>query len=461
MQQARVQEAQNTVKFQSLQAAQLQTNLAASKIQLENLPTDIKMQRDAAGVDMMSKLQNLGFTPALVTADTPQAHRAGLEHMNTTQGAVPALAYITIGGQQIGFDLSNPNGGNQYQLVRSMSPFMALPPMSAAEFNKLPPEKKIDLASQAISFWQPAGSATDIKNQIENYKSLKATYMQNNPDDTATAKKFDNTIAGLQQTQGHFQDQDINLKYLMDVAEQKAKINAAMSDTSENSIASQLVEGTLDPSQLSKRGQDYTALLKSANQYSLSKYGKPFDAAQAQADYKFASTPATQNTLKYLNSLTGNDNVSGNLGTLVTLSNNITRTKFPSLNDASAWARLQAGDPQMAQYHTAVTEVADQVAKILQGGGSGTSDAKLKQASDLFRLGYNKDQLVATATTLRDLLANRKLELIGNNRYLQRQYNVTPATVGGNKSTNTAPNTGATHTYNPATGTVSPIQGGK
>lgn len=185
-----------------------------------------------------------------------------------------------------------------------------------------------------------------------------------------------------------------------------------------------LVEGDMDPSQLSKRSKDYNEKLDEARSYSLAKYGRPFDLARAQSDYKFANNPATQNTLRYLNSLTGSDNKSGNLGELFRLSDTINRTEFPALNNAEAWARLQTGDPQMASYYSAVTEVADQVAKIVQGGGSGsgTSDAKLKQASELFSRGFTKDQIKGVSQTLRTLLANRKTELVGSNRYLLKQF---------------------------------------
>ena len=195
--------------------------------------------------------------------------------------------------------------------------------------------------------------------------------------------------------------------------------------------ASQLVEGNEDPSQLTKRSKNYDATLAAADDYSMKHYGVHFSPAQAGIDYKFAMNPSTQNTLKYLNSLTGADNRSGNLGELVNLSNKIKRTQFPALNDTAAWARLQAGDPQMAAYFAAVTEISDQVAKIMQGGGSGsgTSDAKIKQAMELFDKGFNKDQISAISGELRNLLANRKKEMIGTNRYLVKQF---PSAVAPN-----------------------------
>jgi hypothetical protein len=94
------------------------------------------------------------------------------------------------------------------------------------------------------------------------------------------------------------------------------------------------------------------------------------------------------------------------------------------LNDAAAWARLQAGDPAIAGFKANITEVSDQVAKILQGGSgsAGTSDAKMKQALDLFNSGFSKAQIRSVASTLQPLLQNRKTNMIGNNSYLQRWY---------------------------------------
>lgn len=192
--------------------------------------------------------------------------------------------------------------------------------------------------------------------------------------------------------------------------------------------AMKLVDGTLAPQELSKRatkGSDsYNNIIKAADDYSLARYGKNFDFQKADNDWKYATQKGTQDTFKFLNSLTGRDNQSGNLGDLIKKSDSITRTDFPAINDKLAWARINAGDPSMAGYLTNVTEVADQVAKVLQGGGtgSGTSDTKLKQAQEMFRNGWSKDSMREVATTLRQLLGNRKSEMIGDNRYLQKQY---------------------------------------
>jgi len=210
-------------------------------------------------------------------------------------------------------------------------------------------------------------------------------------------------------------------------ANAEAKVlNSAASADSVNSNAAQLVEGTMDIANLSKRSKTYDATLQAANAYSLQKYGVPFNAAKAAGDYKFATNPQTYNTLNYLNSLTGRDNQGGNLGVVVEMSRKLPRTQFPPLNAVDQWAKLSAGNPQVAAYRAALVEVDDQIAKILQGGGQGgggTSDAKLKQAAELLNKNFTAEQITAVAqNTLRPLLANRKNEIIGDNRYLQQWH---------------------------------------
>jgi hypothetical protein len=206
---------------------------------------------------------------------------------------------------------------------------------------------------------------------------------------------------------------------------EKAK-EKAQHDAAQHSelTAGRLVDAFEDPTQLSKRASTYNAQLDDADKYSMAMYGTHFNPAQRQLDYTFAKNNSTQNTLKYFNSLVGTKDHTGNLADLVKQSDSINRTEFPPLNDAEAWAKLKTGDPKMAAYLTTVTEVADQVAKILQGGGtgSGTSDAKLHQAQEMFQKGFTKDMMREVGSTLNGLLNNRQRELIGSNPYLLRQY---------------------------------------
>lgn len=245
---------------------------------------------------------------------------------------------------------------------------------------------------------------------------------------------------------------------------------AAASDPS--NLAQQLISGNLAPSELSKRANGangYNATLQTANALSLKTTGKPFNIAQADRNYKFATNVQTQNTLNGLSSLIGTVDSSGNitggnLSALKNLSNSLPRTNFPAVNSVEWNALLQTGNPDVVAYMTNVTEVADQIAKVLQGGSTGgTSDAKLNQASQIFNKNFSVDQINAVVNTIQPLLVNRAKGMIGDNPYLSdyaTQFGLdNPGQVGGmannpysaalNPSLNTsAPITSGNGTYN-------------
>ena len=198
------------------------------------------------------------------------------------------------------------------------------------------------------------------------------------------------------------------------------------------SLAQELVTGNLAPADLSKRASgvgSYNDILTAANTISQNLYGKPFDIAKASTDYTYANNKTTQDTLNFLGSLVGSADgtTPSNLDQLVTLSKQVNKpgflgigeTSFPALNNAEQWAKLSSGDPTVAAYYANLTEVSDQIAKILQGGGGGgTSDAKLAQAQGLFQKGFTPDQIEAVAGSLKPLLLNRGVSMVKDNPYL-------------------------------------------
>jgi hypothetical protein len=220
---------------------------------------------------------------------------------------------------------------------------------------------------------------------------------------------------------------------------ERVQLNNAVDQNTINNNAMQLVEGTLDPSNLSKRGKSYDATLAAATAYSQAKYGANYDIAKAAGDYKFANDYRTKNTLAYMNSLVGADNLSGNFQEFLRLSDQYKRTNYPALNDVKAWADIQRGDPEIGRYRAVALDVADQAAKILQGGGSGSgsTDAKLKQAVDLYNARWNQKQISGIIDETRMLIANRKKEMIGDNVYLNRWYGPqhAAAPTGGSQKT--------------------------
>jgi hypothetical protein len=81
------------------------------------------------------------------------------------------------------------------------------------------------------------------------------------------------------------------------LARQQMQLQLMQSQSSQ--VGQDLVEGRLDPSQISPRSPMYPFALQQANAYSQQKYGQPFDFAKAGGDYKYAANTATKNTLTH------------------------------------------------------------------------------------------------------------------------------------------------------------------
>lgn len=221
------------------------------------------------------------------------------------------------------------------------------------------------------------------------------------------------------------------------------------------SLAQELVTGNLAPADLSKRSAgvgSYNDILKAANDISNQLYGKPFDIAKASTDYNYANNKNTQDTLNYLGSLVGSADGStpSNLDEVLSLSKKVAKpgflgigeTSFPAINNAEQWAKLSSGNPDVAAYYATITEVSDQIAKILQGGSSGgTSDAKLAQAQSLFQKGFTPDQIEAVVGSLKPLLMNRGISMVKDNPYLSSYALQFGITQNNAKATNQAATT--------------------
>ena len=187
-----------------------------------------------------------------------------------------------------------------------------------------------------------------------------------------------------------------------------------------NDAAKAILEGRLAPSQLPGFGQNS---LRAQALSKLMQMDPNFDLQNAELNYtakqgftRFKNSSAIQAPLAYLES------VGPNLIELDKLSDKIERTGIKSINRAVLAAKEQY-DPDVAAFKAVATEVGDQIAKILQGGGTGsaTSDAKLKQGVELLDRNYSPVQLKRVISELRPLLENRGQALRGGAPILPRK----------------------------------------
>lgn len=129
-----------------------------------------------------------------------------------------------------------------------------------------------------------------------------------------------------------------------------------------------------------------------------------FNFQKAESDYSYGKNPGTQTTVRYL------DNIAKTLPVLRKASEDFKRGGVRSLNALLASGQSQFGNTDIATFDFARTMLADEIAKVLQGGGtgSGTSDAKLKQASDLLARDMSAEQFEATLKTVEEMLSARR-----------------------------------------------------
>jgi hypothetical protein len=197
----------------------------------------------------------------------------------------------------------------------------------------------------------------------------------------------------------------------------KTKMHYDLSDPVMN-----MVEGNEDPTQMTKRSKTYNQDLKMANAYSFARYGKPFDLAQAQSDYKYATSVPTQNTIKMLQSLTG-EGGKNNAGTLAQLQSQfdaLGNTPVPKMNELANWASKNAGNPAVTNFNATLVPVSDEMGKIL-GGGVAT-DSSRAEARSILDAAFSQGQGKGAINAIRGAMAQRQNAMLGNNRYLSKQY---------------------------------------
>jgi hypothetical protein len=190
--------------------------------------------------------------------------------------------------------------------------------------------------------------------------------------------------------------------------------------------AMKLVDGTLSPPELSKRatkGSDsYNAIIKAADDYSMAKYGKPYDFAKDDGDYKYFNQKSSRDTMNYITSLTGEDgeNRGGTLSQLLNQSKVLGNTTFPDFNSMKNWTDQHIGDPGVPQFQATLLTVADEMAKIM-GGGNATVEG-IRQAQEILNKSFSNQQMDGAVKSVRGAMANRGNSLVADNRYMTKQY---------------------------------------
>lgn len=175
-------------------------------------------------------------------------------------------------------------------------------------------------------------------------------------------------------------------------------------------VAEDLVKHRIAPEQMAQMfggfgpaGQNFKRMV-----YSEAKNLDPeFDFEQAASEYGLVKSPAFQTTVRYM------DSVQSSIPQLLTASDKLARTNVQSINKVLNFAKDQTGGIDVKRFNTDRVLLADEIAKILQGGGTGgaTSDAKLRQAEDILKSEDSPAQIKTALEEVQGLISLRRAAL--------------------------------------------------
>jgi hypothetical protein len=195
-------------------------------------------------------------------------------------------------------------------------------------------------------------------------------------------------------------------------------VNQAPTPEQAASVADDLLHHRLAPEQMtsmfSTRGKEGLAF-KLAVAAEAKKRDPEFNWEQASAEYVLSKSPNFQNTVRYM------DAAVESIPRLEQTGQKLANGRFRSLNDLANAAKNQFNDTDLKAFRVDALLVGDEVAKILQGGGtgSGVSDAKLQQAQDIFAKSDSVPALASAAREVQYLIGNRRRALT-RGTYMER-----------------------------------------
>jgi hypothetical protein len=132
-----------------------------------------------------------------------------------------------------------------------------------------------------------------------------------------------------------------------------------------------------------------------------------FDFERASAEYGLVKSPVFQNTIRYM------DSAAESIPLVIQRANELGNSNIRFVNGLVNATGGQFNDPKLKRFRTDALLVADEIAKILSGGGTGngTSDAKLAQAQSLIQDSDSPQSVAAALADVQELFSYRRRAL--------------------------------------------------
>lgn len=252
-------------------------------------------------------------------------------------------------------------------------------------------------------YFLPAYAAKTLNKPLaevtpEDIKSLKPEQMQDAFTQFGTSKETPDTKAMRQMA---METQQLHHSMLqMQIGQMPTPDDAK--------VAAQMVANhQMSPSQMTAtfggfgaQGQAFKRMVVKE----LTKIDPNFNFEEAESTYGLVKSPAFQNTVRYM------DSVQESIPLVIDRANKLANGNIRGINALVNAGKNQFNGVDLKKFQTDRTLVADEIAKILQGGGtgSGTSDAKLKQASEILGSTDSPRAIAAAMGEVQSLIGYRR-----------------------------------------------------
>ena len=191
------------------------------------------------------------------------------------------------------------------------------------------------------------------------------------------------------------------------LALKQAQENQQPTKDDAQSIADMIHNHQMAPSQLSLVGGFGPAGQALKRMVLTNLAGRGDNLQEMEGEYQLAKSPGFQQNIRYM------DQVTNSLPRLMNAANQLGNTSMKAINSLVNAGKNQFNNVDLKAFTTDVTFVADEVGKILQGGGSGsgTSDAKLRQAQQVFSTSDSPAAIATAAKEVQYLIGTRRQAL--------------------------------------------------
>lgn len=196
----------------------------------------------------------------------------------------------------------------------------------------------------------------------------------------------------------------------LEMASRQMSLSQQPTPAQAQQVADDLVKHRIAPEQMAQMfggfgpaGQNFKRMVYAEAK----KLDSEFDFEQAASEYGLVKSPAFQTTVRYM------DSVQSSIPQLLAASDKLARTNIQSINRVLNVAKDQTGGVDVKRFNTDRVLLADEIAKILQGGGTGgaTSDAKLRQAEDILKSEDSPAQIKTALEEVQGLISSRRVAL--------------------------------------------------